>query len=192
MFDAHADQRGAAILARLTPRAVKARDIRYGVSQHSLHHDPHCGDAWHLAIEPGRFSVMMADGLGHGEYAEQAARAGEAVFAQSAFVDSTVLMNDMHIGMNGTRGAAMAVAQYDAVADTLRFTGVGNIGGSLIGPGKPRGLASHPGIVGVQFRKAQPFDYAQVANQLLILYSDGLQSRWNLRTTQGLSTATLP
>lgn len=186
VFDAHADQRGAAILARLMPRAATTRDIRYGVSQHSLHNDPHCGDAWHLAIEPGRFSVMMADGLGHGEYAEQAARAGEDVFAQNAFMDSTVLMSDMHIGMNGTRGAAMAVAQYDAVAETLRFTGIGNIGGSLIGPGKPRGLASHPGIIGVQFRKAQPFDYAQVADQLLILYSDGLQSRWNLSDYPGL------
>ena len=80
----------------------------------------------------------------------------------------------------------MAVAQYDAHADNLRFTGVGNIGASLIGPGKSRGLASHPGIVGVQFRKAQPFDYAQVAGQLLILYSDGLQSRWNLSDYPGL------
>lgn len=186
VFDAYADQRGTAILARLTPRHAKARDIRYGVSQHSLHDDPHCGDAWHLAVEPGRFSIMMADGLGHGEYAERAAHAGEAVFAQHAFLDSAVLMSDMHIGMNGTRGAAVAVVQYDASADRLRFTGVGNIGGSLIGPDKSRGLASHPGIVGVQFRKAQPFDYAEVAGQLLILYSDGLQSRWNLSDYPGL------
>lgn len=186
VFDAHADQRGTVILARLTPRHATAKDIRYGVSQHSLHNDPHCGDAWHLAIEPGRFSVMMADGLGHGEYAEQASRAGEAVFAQDAFLDSTALMNDMHIAMNGTRGAAMAITHYDANADRLRFTGVGNIGGSLIGPGKSRGLVSHPGIVGVQFRKAQPFDYAEVAGQLLILYSDGLQSRWNLSDYPGL------
>lgn len=186
VFDAHADQRGTAVLARLTPRSSAVKDIRYGVSQHSLHNDPHCGDAWHLAIEPGRFSVMMADGLGHGEYAERAALAGEEVFAKQAFLDAQVLMNDMHIGMTGTRGAAMATAQYDATTDHLRFTGVGNIGGSLISPEKSRGLASHPGIVGVQFRKAQPFDYPQVTGQLLILYSDGLQSRWNLADYPGL------
>ncbi|WP_338724632.1 ATP-binding protein [Pseudomonas tolaasii] len=187
VFDAYADSRGTVILARLTPRSGATKDIRYGVSQHSLHNDPHCGDAWHLSIEPGRFSVLMADGLGHGEHAEQAARAGEAVFAKQAFDDARVLMNDMHIAMTGTRGAALAVAQYDAEAGQLRFTGVGNIGGSLISLGKPRGLASHPGIVGVQFRKAQPFDYAEVAGQLLILYSDGLQSRWNLSDYPGLS-----
>jgi anti-sigma regulatory factor (Ser/Thr protein kinase) len=187
VFDVHADARGTAILARLWPRNAPAKDIRYGVSQHSLHNDPHCGDAWHLAIEPGRFSVLVADGLGHGELAEHAAKAGEQVFAQAAFVDATVLMNDMHIAMGGTRGGAMAVAQYDALADNLRFTGVGNIGASLIGPDKSRGLASHPGIVGVQFRKAHPFDYAQVAGQLLILYSDGLQSRWSLSDYPGLA-----
>jgi anti-sigma regulatory factor (Ser/Thr protein kinase) len=186
VFDVFADPRGTAILARLYPRNRPVKDIRYGVSQHSLHHDPHCGDAWHLAIEPGRFSVLVADGLGHGEHAERAARAGEAVFAEHAFLDSTQLFNDMHINMTGTRGGAMAVAQYDAIADNLRFSGVGNIGASLIGPGKSRGLASHPGIVGVQFRKAHAFDYAQVAGQLLVLYSDGLQSRWNLSDYPGL------
>ncbi|MCP1467915.1 ATP-binding protein [Pseudomonas sp. S3E17] len=187
VFDVYADQRGTAMLARLYPRASATKDIRYGVSQHSLHDDPACGDAWHLVIEPGRFSVMVADGLGHGCEAERAAQAGEAVFAQDAFFDASELFNDLHIGMNGTRGAAVAVAQYDATTDSLRFTGVGNIGASLIGPGKSRGLASHPGIVGVQFRKAQPFDYAQVGGQILILYSDGLQSRWNLADYPGLS-----
>ena len=186
VFDMYADQRGTVVLARLTPRSGAVKDIRYGVSQHSLHHDPHCGDAWHLVVETDRFSVMMADGLGHGEHAERAAHAGESVFAKAAFLDSSVLMNDMHIAMTGSRGGAMAVAQYDASADNLRFTGIGNIGASLISPGKSRGLASHPGIVGVQFRKAQPFDYAQVAGQLLILYSDGLQSRWNLQDYPGL------
>ncbi len=39
----------------------------------------------------------------------------------------------------------------------------------------------------MQFRKAQPFDYAEVSGQLLILYSDGLQSRWNLADYPGLS-----
>jgi hypothetical protein len=63
---------------------------------------------------------------------------------------------------------------------------VGNIGASLISADKSRGLASHPGIVGGQYRKAQPFDYAHVNGHLLIMYSDGLQSRWNLQDYPGL------
>jgi hypothetical protein len=42
------------------------------------------------------------------------------------------------------------------------------------------------GSFGGQYRKTQAFDYAQVNGQLLIMYSDGLQSRWNLQDYPGL------
>ncbi|MEO6676098.1 MAG: ATP-binding protein [Pseudomonas sp.] len=184
VFDVYADQRGAVLLTRLYPRNDKAPDRRFGVSQHSLHHDPACGDVWHLAFDGGCISALVVDGLGHGEEAERAARAGEKVFALAPFASPTLLLEDMHQAMIGTRGGAVAFAQFDGHA--LKFTGIGNIGASLIGPDKSRGLASHPGIVGGQYRRVQPFDYAQVNGHLLIMYSDGLQSRWNLQDYPGL------
>lgn len=187
VFDVYADARGAALLARLYPRNDKARDLPIGISQHSLHNDPACGDTWHLTFNGSRLSVLVIDGLGHGEEAERAARAGEQAFAESPFAAPASLYEDIHRAMTGTRGGAVAVAQYDGHADRLHFLGIGNIGASLIGPEKTRGLASHPGIVGGQFRRAQPFDYAQVNGHLLIMYSDGLQSRWNLQDYPGLA-----
>ncbi|WP_420848674.1 ATP-binding protein [Pseudomonas silesiensis] len=186
VFDAYADARGAVLLTRLYPRSDKTPDRRFGISQHALHHDPACGDVWHLAFDGPRISALVIDGLGHGEEAERAARAGERVFALSPFASPLLLLEDIHHAMIGTRGGALAIAQFDGNTDALRFVGIGNIGGSLIAPDKSRGLASHPGIVGGQYRKAQPFDYAQVNGQLLILYSDGLQSRWNLQDYPGL------
>lgn len=186
VFDAYTDARGTVLLARLYPRNDKAPDRRIGISQHSLHNDPACGDVWHLAFDGARISALVIDGLGHGEEAEHAARAGEKTFAQSPFDSPLVLLEDIHLSMIGTRGGALAIAQFDGSADALRFVGIGNIGAFLIAPDKSRGLASHPGIVGGQYRKAQPFDYAQVNGQLLIMYSDGLQSRWNLREYPGL------
>jgi hypothetical protein len=88
--------------------------------------------------------------------------------------------------MIGSRGGAVAFAQFHGERDSLTFAGVGNIGASLVANDKSRGLASHPGIVGGQYRKAQPFDYAHVNGHLLIMYSDGLQSRWNLQDYPGL------
>lgn len=186
VFDVYADTRGAVLLARLYPRADRQPDLRYGVSQHSLHNDPACGDAWHLTYNGANVSALIIDGLGHGEDAERAAKAGEQVFAQSPFASPVLLMEDMHRDMIGSRGGAAAFAQYNAARDSLTFTGVGNIGASLITADKSRGLASHPGIVGGQYRKAQPFDYAHVNGHLLIMYSDGLQSRWNLQDYPGL------
>lgn len=186
VFDVYADHRGAVLLTRLYPRSDRQADMPYGVSQHSLHDDPACGDVWHLAYNNGSISALVVDGLGHGEEAERAGRAGEAAFAQTPFAEPTVLMEDMHREMIGSRGGAVAFAQFDGSRDHLIFAGVGNIGASLIAADKSRGLASHPGIVGGQYRKARPFDYAHVNGHLLIMYSDGLQSRWNLQDYPGL------
>ncbi|MFJ2480066.1 ATP-binding protein [Pseudomonas sp. NPDC087598] len=186
VFDVYADHRGAVLLARLYPRSDRQADLLYGVSQHSLHNDPACGDVWHLAYHGGDISALIVDGLGHGEDAEKAARAGEQAFADAPFSSPVMLMEDMHREMIGTRGGAVAFAQFHADRASLTFAGVGNIGASLIAADKSRGLASHPGIVGGQYRKAQPFDYAHVNGHLLIMYSDGLQSRWNLQDYPGL------
>lgn len=186
VFDAYSDPRGSVLLVQLFPRGVLPPACRFGVSQHSLLGDPACGDVWHLAVDQGRISALVIDGLGHGESAEAAARAGEAAFAADPFLDAPLLITDMHRAMSGTRGGAAAVAQYDAVSGRLRFAGIGNIGASLVEPDKSRGLASHPGIVGVQFRKAHAFDFSEACGRLLVLYSDGLQSRWNLRDYPGI------
>lgn len=184
VFDVYADSRGAAVLARLYPRGSAARDLRWGVSQHSLHHDPACGDAWYLAYDDTQFSALVVDGLGHGELAERAALAGTQAFAQAPFDAPAHVLEAMHVNMQGSRGGAAAFAQYAGGA--LRFCGVGNIGARLLTPDTSRGLASHPGIVGGQFRRARPFDYADVHANLLVLYSDGLQSRWDLQQYPGL------
>lgn len=130
--------------------------------------------------------MLVLDGIGHGESAQQAARAGAEAFGEAPFDAATSVFTRMHQAMNGSRGGAAAIAQYDGERQTLAFAGIGNIGASLIGSEGSRGLASHPGIVGVRFRKAHVFDYPQGEAQLLLLFSDGLQSRWSLRDYPGL------
>ncbi|MBG3851776.1 SpoIIE family protein phosphatase, partial [Xanthomonas hortorum pv. carotae] len=91
------------------------------------------------------------------------------------------LIARLHAGMSGTRGGAAAVTQFDSRTGQVRFAGVGNIVASLCDGDGVRGMPSHPGIVGVQFRKAQPFDFPNATGKLLVMHSDGLQTRWNLR-----------
>ena len=186
VFDLYSDSRGSVVLAQLYPRHVSAAPVRFGVSQHSLHDIPACGDVWHLAVDGSRISALVIDGIGHGEEAEQAGLAGAAVFAAAPFSEPTISMLEMHQAMMGTRGGAAAVALYDARTGNLRFAGIGNIGACVLSAEKSRGLASHPGIVGSQYRKGQGFDYPVDDGQLLIMFSDGLQSRWNLRDYPGL------
>jgi len=187
VFDVHADAHGAVVLARLYRQDDRAKDVRVGVSQHSLHDDPACGDSWHVTLANQRLSALVVDGLGHGEEAERAAKAGVHAFAQAPFSAPEQLLGELHFVMAATRGGAVAIAQYDGADDTLAFIGIGNIGATLVGGDRPRGLASHPGIVGGQYRKGQVFNYAHVKGNLLIMFSDGLQSRWNLQAYPGLA-----
>jgi anti-sigma regulatory factor (Ser/Thr protein kinase) len=186
VFDVHVDARGAVVMARFYPRQCKTRDLRLGVSQHSLHDDPACGDIWSLAIEGNRVSVLIIDGLGHGPEAEAAAMAGQDAFQRQPFDSASLIFEEMHHAMKGTRGGAAALAQFDGATAGLRFAGIGNIGATLLEDGKSRGLASHPGIVGLQYRKVQVFEQTEALGQLLVMYSDGLQSRWNLTDYPGL------
>ena len=112
-----------------------------------------CGDVWQLALDGSRCSVLVLDGIGHGESAQQAARAGAEAFGEAPFDAATSVFARMHQAMNGSRGGAAAIAQYDGERQTLAFAGIGNIGASLIGSEGSRGLASHPGIVGVRFAR---------------------------------------
>jgi len=186
VFDVHTDSRGTVLLTRFYPKASQFKDLPLGVTQHSLRQDPACGDVWGLAIDGPRISVLVIDGLGHGEDAEAAAMAGADAFHRQPFAAPGWLLEDMHHQMRGSRGGAVAVSQFEGDSQALKFIGIGNIGATLISAEKTRGLVSHPGIVGLQFRKHQAFDYPQCTGQLLIMYSDGLQSRWNLRDYPGL------
>ncbi|MBF8745807.1 MULTISPECIES: ATP-binding protein [Pseudomonas] len=186
VFDMYTDARGSVILARLYRRDIPCADLRIGVSHHALHDDPACGDTWHVTLADGRLSALLVDGLGHGPEAEQAALAAANAFAQHPMRDPLLLIEHLHQAMGGTRGGAVAIAQHDAHNDRLAYTGIGNIGATLVSGNCYRGLASLPGIVGGQYRKVQVFDYADVTGNLLILYSDGLQSRWNLQDYPGL------
>ncbi|UAW99946.1 ATP-binding protein [Halopseudomonas nanhaiensis] len=186
VFDLYSDHRGSVVMARLFSRGTKPVDLRFGISQHAQRNESACGDTWHLALDRKRISVLVVDGLGHGEDAAVAAQAGARAFAEHPFDGPDQLIADMHRSMQGTRGGAVAVLQLDVDSGGLSFAGIGNIGARIIAPQGTRGLASHPGIVGVQYRKTHTFSYPDAGGQLLVMFSDGLQSRWDLQDYPGL------
>lgn len=187
VMDVYADERGSVVLARLYARQRADDDIRFGVSQTALHGETRCGDSWALAIEGTAWSMLVVDGLGHGELAAIAADAAVGAFAEHPLAEPAALMEEMHKAMMGTRGGAAAIARVDTAQGSLRFTGIGNISALLVNAEATRGLASHPGIVGAQFRHAQTFDFGDIIGKLLIMHSDGLQSRWRLADYPGLA-----
>lgn len=187
VLEAWSDAKGAVVVARIySDKAPHDSDLPYGALRLPMRHELACGDAWHLACDGRRLALTVIDGLGHGVPAAGAAQAGAAAAAQAGMPAAADLIARLHAGMSGTRGGAAAVACLDLDHDTLQFAGIGNIGASLHDGDASRGLPSHPGIVGVQYRKTQAFDFHTHPGNLLVMHSDGLQARWNLRDYPGL------
>ena len=143
------------------------------------------GDAWDIRIEDGQATVIVADGLGHGPVAAEAAAEALKAFASIAGSPSAVLER-AHPLMRSTRGAAVAMAQLDAKAGTIVYAGAGNISGRLISGIEDRSLMSQHGTLGVQIRRLQDVHYPWPDHSLLVLHSDGLLTRWHLKEVGGL------
>ena len=85
---------------------------------------------------------MVADGLGHGPDAAEAAREALAAFAEDPLASPRDLLQRIHARLRATRGAAVMVLQADAAAGTMRSAGAGNVVGRLVSGVSDR---THPG-----------------------------------------------
>lgn len=146
-----------------------------------------CGDVWRIRDANGDIAVMVADGLGHGQAAADAAERAAAVFDANDFDSPKIFCERAHQALTGTRGAALAMAHV-ASSGAIRYAGAGNIAGALIHNGKSRGLASQNGTAGVAVRRLLQFDYEWPAGGLLVMHSDGLTSRWSLDAYPGITS----
>jgi anti-sigma regulatory factor (Ser/Thr protein kinase) len=145
------------------------------------------GDNWGFTEDDNSFAVLLADGLGHGPLAAKASDEAVRIFDQDSFRQPGAVVDAAHAALRTTRGAAIAVARCTIGDRKIRYAGVGNITGSIIAGTESRGLFSHNGTVGLQIRKIQEFDYDWALGSLLIMHSDGLQSRWDLSSYPGLA-----
>ena len=146
-----------------------------------------CGDAWRAHVDARRQVFIVADGLGHGPHAAEAALTAMRLFEQRYALSPAALLDEIHLALRATRGAAVAVASFDVERDVLIYAGVGNIVASLVTPGQPRqSLASHNGTAGHAMRRIQEFTYAVRPGATLVMHSDGLGTQWNPQSYSGV------
>jgi anti-sigma regulatory factor (Ser/Thr protein kinase) len=192
-FDIHSTHPGGTVvLARVGPASHGERSsaaFRWGFVTGLAPRETECGDTWRLEERDGNLRLLIADGLGHGPLAATAAGVAAGVFDED---DGTTPLGELvataHRRMRATRGAALALAHIESAAGMVRFVGVGNIAGSIraLGNSTSQGLMSHNGTVGAEMRKVQQLDYPWTDDSLLIMHSDGLQTRWSLDAYPGL------
>ena len=146
-----------------------------------------CGDSWaEQYSRPDVIRVMIADGLGHGEFAAQASARAVEIFERLPAVELPALLEQMHDGMRSTRGAAVAIAEVDLTRELVAYAGIGNIIASIVTYDSSASLVSMNGTVGVQCRAYRLFTYPWPRGGALVMMSDGLKSHWQLGKYHGL------
>lgn len=147
-----------------------------------------CGDAWGWRQRDGRLALFVADGLGHGLLAHEAAAAAARVFAAGNEQAPAHLIGDVHAALRPTRGAAVAMLAVDLERRIGAFAGLGNISGMVLLPsGSRHNMVSHNGTAGHQAGRIQEFSYPVPAQATIIMFSDGLSNRWDLSSYPGLA-----
>ncbi len=180
---------GTALFARVGASGLApAPRVEVGAVCVPMPREPVCGDAWAVETPDGRPVVLVADGLGHGDRAAEAARAAVRAFREHASMPADRLVERLHNALRPTRGAAIAVAEVRPAGDGVRYAGIGNISGLLHGSPKTRSMVSLSGTAGHEARTIRAFDYDWAGERtLLIMHTDGIATHWDLASYPGLA-----
>lgn len=145
-----------------------------------------CGDGWHYHYTPERAVALLVDGLGHGWEASEAAQEAIATFRRRIDSAPGKILSYVHDALKKTRGAVAAVAEIRPQERSLVYAGVGNISAVVLSGGTSRSLVSHNGTLGATTSRIQEFRAEWPPDAILIMHSDGVQSRWDLSAYPGL------
>jgi anti-sigma regulatory factor (Ser/Thr protein kinase) len=169
---------------RLGPLPVVA-DL--GVVSIPVKGETKCGDGYVLQLEASRSLYMMVDGLGHGVGANEAATEAMASVRQNSCETATEMVRVAHDALKKTRGAAMSVALVDHDRKICTYAGVGNVTGVLVAGTSSRTMVSQNGTLGAVLpRTIQEYTYPIEPNTLLLMFSDGLNTRAELGSYAGV------
>jgi hypothetical protein len=144
------------------------------------------GDLWSMKSAGAESAILIADGLGHGSLANEASSEAVRVFDESRNHGLDRLFQSLQLALKKTRGAAVSALVYAKQARMIRFMGIGNVAGAVVGPGRASHMVCLSGIVGHDVRKLQEFTYAFPPGSLLVLHSDGLATKWDVESYPGL------
>lgn len=187
-IDLFSNNHGTAIVASVTQGEKATRsDLEIGSIVVPYPGEVMCGDRVSWRQEAQRTVVMAADGLGHGPLAADAADEAAHIFQKHSQETPSEILSRIHDALKKTRGAAVSVAEIRPAMAALTYAGVGNIAATVISDSQSRSLISHNGIVGHQLHRIQEFTVEWPRSAMLIMHSDGLNTRWDLSRYAGLT-----
>ena len=188
VFDIYATTQGTALVSQvwMRSRVSNRYSLDFGAVCLPYPGETRCGDGWAVSQSDGVFTVMVADGLGHGNQAADAADQAIGIFKENGELSPQLHLQKLHGALRSTRGAAVVVLQADLKSQKIIYSGIGNISGGVVIGGASKSFVSLNGIIGHQAQRFQEFTYDWPKDSFVIFYSDGLQSKWKMAPYPGL------
>ena len=145
------------------------------------------GDGFYVKENGAGFTVFVADGLGHGINAWEAAQAAIAVFKECPEQSPAEVLRYIHPLVKKTRGLVATVAKLDVRSAEWKLCGIGNISTRIYTGLACRNYTPYNGIIGHNIpRTLNDSVVTMEKHQALIMHSDGLRTRWNLNDLPAL------
>ncbi|MFQ5638234.1 MAG: SpoIIE family protein phosphatase [bacterium] len=140
----------------------------------ALNDAEHCGDDCAHWQFDDKTTLCVVDGLGHGQYAEKAARAAVDYISRHLSAPLPEILAGCDSALRKTRGAVLGLAVIDEKTGRLTYAGIGNTRARVVGAETIR-LSSSYGIIGAGYKALSPVSLALTPGDLLILSTDGVQ-----------------
>lgn len=155
--------------------------VEWGVAAKQMPGERISGDL-HLvkAVDHGVL-IAVADGLGHGKPAAEAAQLAINVAARCAYEPLIRVLEHCNQRLSRTRGAVISLAFFNALKNTMTWLGVGNVGGVLLRAAPEEklpkeSLVSSAGVVGVRIPRLRATVLHVAPHDTLIFTTDGIRS----------------
>ncbi len=164
-------------------------ELDHGIFVRSYPGSPRGGDMGLVMPTLKGVLVALLDAAGHGLEAYAVAQKARQVLLENAHLSPADLLRAIDHKLQGSIGAAAAVAKLEA--DQLAFCGIGNVNGRLIVGAHQQPLKVKVGVLGWRMRtpETQWVDFSH--NACLVLHTDGvtLPERVNRGGAQAMAQA---
>jgi negative regulator of sigma-B (phosphoserine phosphatase) len=156
-----------------------ASPVEWGIAARDRPGEQTSGDRAVVSLIPEGVLIVAIDGLGHGGEAAHAALAAADVVRTSPTPDLVTLLHACHVGLRGTRGAAISLAFLSAADGGLTWLGVGSVEGRVLSgdPSSRRPKGSLPlaaGIPGHHLPEVTTATLPVAPGDVLVLATDGI------------------
>ena len=139
-----------------------------------------CGDSF-VVLDGETTTIAVVDGLGHGPEAAKAAEEFCAFVKEHASIGLEQLLREASQAISKTRGAAASLLRIHSQSRRVEFIGVGGVELRALSK-EPIQPITTPGVVGHRMPKLLSFDYPVTSRDLLVLFTDGISGRFNLKS----------